>query len=946
MARRENVPAALVLPTVPQASFEYNHAQRYARDSSPPRTPPRTPPSAAVTAKSKLRGSKHRSVLREAFSDEPARGSAKPSSRQRGDSHDLHWTPKQTRDSVVDNMLLSLDQLALAGGTSGYGASDADPISSAPVDFNTLSHLTASRRRGHTISSSLSSDVGVLGIEPPTRTPDQPSRRHRSNSSTNFYSALGRIDSVHAADENTPPRDKDHNLQKAMGNQVSKEVRLRKSRKGSQGNGLSSVDISHTLNNSGWQHGFERRSSSFDQGHRNRAQFITDTTARHTDLSSTAQQLTYDHDDAAPTPTIPAGPSGSYSPKPVAVYPLPLPPASAQTLPLRHRDSKRPPATLFSRHEKDNSTNMVSSREERGPRLHTRTDSCDTPVAAGTWNGSGQSPAVLSRKPSNFMQTPGNQSKEKAGFFRRMFSSSRINVSSLSESPSQQTLPASLQAAYGSDIRFGQTSPFLTSNAASKARDMHPYVTQNNSRDAVPATLNKKPSFFRRRKKSVSEDIPLPVPQLLYQPKLQTNQPVQPVETSPVSSLRKVMDPYLSNSNGRSHSQGTVDKTLYGTDEAGLPVDPTIDSLISGADHLLLDNDTTRGNGRDRDHTLSSKRDAAKGRNRARGEDEALAELSLSQPLPSTSTAASDNNIHPMQPVPQDSMFHHNSLEANMKSGPKVSDPVNNMMLAKENKPLASGASHSRSGSNKDLPKLPNVLQPLSTKDNNTQPLTYPSLVPKRTTSKDKRGTSALPMPTKEEGSPRVSTPRSQRVWLQPTASEEDISASSRRPSEAKSIESIASDYKSATSKLPTPTVESSPQAQDQSHQPNFNDDIPQDDVAEHGDDEPTEDERAHVKRIYDGVDELVGAAGAAAWLGDAGFERARVRKAYMELFDWNGMNILCALRVLCNQLLMKGETQQVDRIIDAFSHRWCACNPKHGFIATGMSISMLNHTS
>ena len=71
-----------------------------------------------------------------------------------------------------------------------------------------------------------------------------------------------------------------------------------------------------------------------------------------------------------------------------------------------------------------------------------------------------------------------------------------------------------------------------------------------------------------------------------------------------------------------------------------------------------------------------------------------------------------------------------------------------------------------------------------------------------------------------------------------------------------------------------------------------------------------------------------------AAWLGEPDVDRARVRMAYMELFKWQNLNILTALRDLCGRLYFKGESQQVDRILDAFSQRWCSCNPLHGFKA------------
>jgi Sec7-like guanine-nucleotide exchange factor len=98
--------------------------------------------------------------------------------------------------------------------------------------------------------------------------------------------------------------------------------------------------------------------------------------------------------------------------------------------------------------------------------------------------------------------------------------------------------------------------------------------------------------------------------------------------------------------------------------------------------------------------------------------------------------------------------------------------------------------------------------------------------------------------------------------------------------------------------------------------------------------DGPTATDREQAQKLFDSQDQVVGSDPAAAWLGDP--DRATVREAYMRLFDWSNFNILAALRSLCERLVLKGETQQVDRVLDAFSNRWCDCNPSHGFKATG----------
>ena len=84
----------------------------------------------------------------------------------------------------------------------------------------------------------------------------------------------------------------------------------------------------------------------------------------------------------------------------------------------------------------------------------------------------------------------------------------------------------------------------------------------------------------------------------------------------------------------------------------------------------------------------------------------------------------------------------------------------------------------------------------------------------------------------------------------------------------------------------------------------------------------PSETDREQAQRIFDEIEEAEICEPSAAWLGSP--DRALVRKAYMEFFGWSNMNILAALRSLCSKITLKGETQQVDRILDAFSSRWC----------------------
>ncbi|KAF3209497.1 hypothetical protein TWF192_004150 [Orbilia oligospora] len=95
---------------------------------------------------------------------------------------------------------------------------------------------------------------------------------------------------------------------------------------------------------------------------------------------------------------------------------------------------------------------------------------------------------------------------------------------------------------------------------------------------------------------------------------------------------------------------------------------------------------------------------------------------------------------------------------------------------------------------------------------------------------------------------------------------------------------------------------------------------------------QPSQEEKEAARKIFEGDEDFLPKAKAAAFLGEAGVPSARIRAAYMALHDWTGVNILIAFRGLCEKLVLKGETQQVDRIVSAVAKRWCDCNQNHGF--------------
>jgi hypothetical protein len=106
---------------------------------------------------------------------------------------------------------------------------------------------------------------------------------------------------------------------------------------------------------------------------------------------------------------------------------------------------------------------------------------------------------------------------------------------------------------------------------------------------------------------------------------------------------------------------------------------------------------------------------------------------------------------------------------------------------------------------------------------------------------------------------------------------------------------------------------------------------------------DPTEDDRQKAQKIFEGNEDFIQKDRAAAWMGEEGIVRQRTLRAYMELYDFEGHNIVTTLRQVCQRLLLRAETQQVDRILVAFSKRWCDCNANHGFKSIGKSLPYLS---
>lgn len=70
-----------------------------------------------------------------------------------------------------------------------------------------------------------------------------------------------------------------------------------------------------------------------------------------------------------------------------------------------------------------------------------------------------------------------------------------------------------------------------------------------------------------------------------------------------------------------------------------------------------------------------------------------------------------------------------------------------------------------------------------------------------------------------------------------------------------------------------------------------------------------------------------------AVFLSSEGDFNRTVRQVYFELYNFHNMSLLEAFRKLCGNLYVRGETQEIDRLIESFANRWRACNMQDKYV-------------
>ncbi|KAH9905653.1 hypothetical protein F4778DRAFT_727043 [Xylariomycetidae sp. FL2044] len=777
--------------------------------------------------------------------------------RNTRDSHDLSLPTRQfTRDSLVTNMLSSLDQFSLGQIYTPTSGTVDDDIYGVPRgdrgrgdEFS--KSMTSASRPGRMYSSgpshgySYSSDFEG-GDDAASRISSQFSRGRRSNSSSGFQSSLGRINSL---------RERSH----PGGTPAMRPLHSRggKTSKSSSTNSIDAGGYAQVLTTQRWAHGIGGRSSSFDYGQRPSLNEANG--AWKSDFSNT---FLVDDYEAAPTPTVHGGPRRPNMPNVPPTQqqsaPPPPPPEPEAKTPERKKNTRSRSGTTRTTQSKH------STSREAPPLLPPDLDSAPAPHVGYEKTKESQRAA----------STPTTQAKEKPGFFSRLFGSSKNTATINSNPPSAASTPIDSVELPAS--RSHHIATQMKAQSAPPSRD-----SQQPSQP--PHVIQKKSSFFRRRKKSVAEP-PVPTPPLppSIDMSRMKDESVPKPEPSPVSSLRQVMNPYLKNSN-----PSTPSGLLPARREAPARAfeydsrDEKSSPRVRGFSPEYEPNPSATIRTVKSTSALKSRESLGSSARRRAQVDSPM----RNPPEPPANDAAA---------TPDTTFFHDSSDEGEKpRRTRRVTERGPNTQSRSAHQPSA-GREHvldQDMGSKSELsPGLP-LQKNVSTDDEQTQRSLQ---LPIEGRKGSVRGTASAPA------------------------------------------------LQQSTSSLPSVKIDSAEAS------PLVNTGSPLDEP-EVSVGEPTEDDRQKAKRIYDGNEDFIQKEKAAAWMGEEGTVRQRTLQAYMDLYDFENQSVLGGLRQICNRLVFRAETQQVDRILVAFSKRWCDRNPNHGFKTTDVihtmcySIMLLN---
>ncbi|KAI9724582.1 MAG: hypothetical protein M1828_003605 [Chrysothrix sp. TS-e1954] len=546
--------------------------------------------------------------------------------------------------------------------------------------------------------------------------------------------------------------------------------------------------------------------------------------------------------------------------------------------------------------DRNGTSQLPKSQTSHGYRSNTRDVGEGTVPDHGRILGTTALPPLPSAWKSSMSQSNAAVSKDRPNFFRRVFSSGKVANAVDAEPP--QLPPFNIDAR---DADTNKTSQLRTpvaqpvSNSA-QLPDMPPVPPDEHEAAARPV-LHKKTSFFRRRKKTVNDkDGPLTVDTQ------KTDADSQGVHSNPsVSSLRKVMNPLLADGQSQSPQDKYFDSVERQPESPPpLPKHDVINqhsgrdspARPSTQDAATSANDNARAPAR---NILHEAKAATTGHN-IQTPLRNIDHRTVVDQKAVRSGARDTANLNPQSTSPD---FGHIRAEpgtdAQQTRSNKGHWPQRSTSLNKRSRPAADASKASKR--DMDTPEGSRSPEPLKD-DTTTTPL-------KRKPDRIRLGDSIEPSTSKS-------------LSAVTGLSLEDTSAS-ERPSMTSTP---------TISRNVTP-LNSKDAARGLANLPAGVSDAPNDNTIENL---PAFDDQERAESLFNGGEDPATRIKGAVALGGSDEVSERVRTAYMSLFDFTGLNILLALRDLCERLVLKGETQQVDRVLASFSRRWCECNSAHGF--------------
>ncbi|KAI1612388.1 hypothetical protein EDD36DRAFT_384015 [Exophiala viscosa] len=753
------------------------------------------------------------------------------------DPHDLSFSSKHVlRASMVDNLVMSLDQFSGGVGDVVYTPRK-----------NSYDMDARARSRGHTFSSSVSSEpeLGELRSMPtfPETVPRVPLRNNMR-----YHRNMQRLPSIFGEDEESVRSKRSDAQRAAHPGQARRKKNASTGGRSNASSTSSSIDLGHLASLSGRLGAAgDRRSRSFDLGPRTRN-------------PRPSKTQTTNSDSIAPTPVIFAGPESQKG----------MPGNSAVPALARKNSAKSSKSAYVKR-------TWTGTQTANGPRPN-----IDPVPHLPSMKSAPVLTHVTLEQKSYLENLPEPIVTARPGFFRRVFGSSKNPVVPAEyNSNNSNTLTKSYD---GRSTPVQDEAPLPSTPSNRMPRPIRRLSTDTSAnKENQPVISKKSSSFFRRRKKSISSIVPPPMP-LTLSTELKPDTE-QADGTSPVSSLRAFMDPYLAEDQLPSHGHRRTNSmqgfyTPTGPPPAfGLP--PEQVSLPKAGSH-------SRNQSHSSNKTLKSHTKPP----------------TLRVPHQQSFLADSSSAEEPFRRSVFGGSQLSDSERSELWNGRNVSDvgldPTTSANL------LASPTPNPRQATIRQGSWISDTVSPSSGMDEDS-----------RTGS----------IAHDEEPIPSNKRPKGLEM--------------SRRNSESSQLASASdvSDYRSAPT---TPMIVETPHEDSSAPSTSY--------VLPTGP-RPLDQNAAKLRaqQIFDNTDDQVDSSNAGAWLGEAGTERERVRKAYMELFDWSNQDIIESLRGLCDRIAFTGETQQMDRVMDAFAQRWCECNPSHVYRSSDVvhticySIILLN---